>query len=49
MVENVLIVLFSGLGALLLVVDAERRRKAPGLTPDRPEKDKHHPAQSAHG
>jgi hypothetical protein len=38
MLENVLILLFAGLGALLVVVDAERRDKAPWLAPDGREK-----------
>lgn len=49
MLENVLLFVFAGVGALLVVIDAERRNKASWLASDRPEKDKHHPAQSAHG
>ena len=38
MLENVLILLFSGLGALIVVVDAERCKNALWLIPDRREK-----------
>jgi len=38
MLASVLILLFSGLGALLVVVDAERSNNALWLNPDRREK-----------
>lgn len=41
MLEQLLVLLFSGGGALLVVADAERRKHGPWLTPDRPEHDEH--------
>jgi hypothetical protein len=38
MLENVLILLFSALGALLVVADAERSNDAIWLNPDRRER-----------
>jgi hypothetical protein len=37
MLENVLFLLFSGVGALLVVADAEQRKNAPWLAPNRRE------------
>jgi hypothetical protein len=47
MLEKLLLLIFSGMGALLVVTDTERRKDAPWLTPERPEHDKRRSSQES--
>jgi hypothetical protein len=47
MLENVLLLVFAGLGALIVVLDSEQRANAPWIKSDRPASEEHQPVHSA--